>query len=130
MAGKNHKPSKNKWHHSDRYRAGGTVERWTNAKAAWIAFQVGQQKSSKDIEREMRGVVSAATIRRMIHLWALPVKGMRRGIVVQLSRPRMVRLEKIAARRGITPEQYLDRVCSYAIRDDLYGAIVDEGGND
>jgi len=123
------KPPPPKRHHSERWRfSQAKVERWTNAKAAWIAFQIGQQKSSREIEREIRDGTSAATIRRMIHLWKLPVTGMRRGIVVQLAQGRRARLEKLAAKRGITPEQYLDRICSHAIRDDLYDAIVDEGG--
>lgn len=106
------------------------MERWTNAKSAWIGFKLGQQMSSVAIEKEIADGTSAATIRRMIYLWKLPVQGMRRGIVVQLTKASKAKLEKLAARRGMTPEQYLDRLCHHAIRDDLYSAIVDEGGND
>ncbi|WP_156669296.1 MULTISPECIES: hypothetical protein [unclassified Rhizobium] len=58
------------------------------------------------------------------------MKGMRRGIVVSIPRQSRVRLEKLASKRGITPERYLDRICFFAIRDDMFDAIVDEGGDD
>lgn len=132
MSGKSHRSLPKKRHHSERIRLfpGAKLERWTNAKSAWIAFHLGQQMSAVDIAAQMRDGTSPPTIRRMSKLWNLPVKGMRRGVVVCLPRHIRVRLEKVAARRGITPERYLDRICLHAIRDDMFDAIVDEGGND
>lgn len=131
MSRKRSKPPPTKRHHSERFRfPGARTERWTNAKAAWIAFHLGQQLSSVDVAELMRDGTSAPTIRRMIKLWGLPMKGMRRGIVVSIPRQSRVRLEKLASKRGITPERYLDRICFFAIRDDMFDAIVDEGGDD
>ena len=120
-----------KHHHTERFRfPGARTERWTNAKAAWIAFHLGQHMSSVDVAELMRDGTSAQTIRRMIKLWGLPMKGMRRGIVVSIPRQSRIRLETLASKRGITPERYLDRICFFAIRDDMFDAIVDEGGDD
>ena len=131
MSGKSFKPPPKKRHHTERYRfPGGRTERWTNAKSAWIGFHLGQQLSSRHIEELIRDGTSAATIRRMVKLWELPIKSMRRGIVVSIPRQSRIRLEKLASKRGITPERYLDRICYFAIRDDMFDAIVDEGGRD
>lgn len=131
MSGRKSKSPPAKKHHTERFRfPGAKTERWTNAKSAWIAFHLGQQMSSVDVAALMRDGTSAHTIRRMIHLWELPMRGMRRGIVVSIPRQSRVRLEKLASQRGITPEQYLDRICFFAIRDNMFDAIVDEGGDD
>lgn len=131
MTGKTHRHQPKKRHHTERWRFPGALpQRWTNAKAAFIAFHLGQQMSSVDVADLMRDGTSAPTIRRMIKLWGLPMKGMRRGVVVSIPRHMKQRLEKIAARRGMSSDRYLDRVCFYAIRDDMFDAIVDEGAND
>lgn len=131
MTRKRHSHLPKKRHHTERFRfPGAKTERWTNAKAAYIAFHLGQQMTSVAVAEMMRDGTSAPTIRRMIKLWGLPMKGVRRGIVVSVPRHMKQRLEKIAARRGISSERYLDRVCFFAIRDDMFDAIVDEGAND
>lgn len=131
MVGKRNRPPPPKRHHSERFRfPGAKVERWTNAKSAWIAFHLGQQMSSVDIAEKMRDGTSAPTIRRMIKLWDLPMRGMRRGVVVCMPRQTRIRLERLAKQRGLTPERYLDKIVFFAIRDDMFDAIVDEDGGD
>lgn len=131
MAGRRGKAPPQKRHHTERFRNPNLpLERWTNAKSAFIGFHLGRQMSSVDVAKLLRDGTSAPTIRRMIRLWGLPTKGMRRGIVVSVPRHSIAKLEKLAKKRGLTPERYLDRICFYAIRDDMYDAIVDEGGND
>lgn len=86
--------------------------------------------SSVDIAEKMRDGTSAPTIRRMIKLWDLPMRGMRRGVVVCMPRQTRIRLERLAKQRGLTPERYLDKIVFFAIRDDMFDAIVDEDGGD
>ncbi|TIS37531.1 hypothetical protein [Mesorhizobium sp.] len=115
---------------TDRFRAPGmVVERRTNAWAAMVGFLTGRGYTSAEIERILRDGTSGETVRRMWKLWALPLTetGGRRKISVpiELSARERGLLADRARRRGITPPEYLRRIATCALIDDLYDAVTD-----
>ncbi len=44
-----------------------------------------------------------------------------------LNQAQRTRLNRQAAKRGITPEEMVRRIAAAATKDDLYEAVVDEG---
>lgn len=94
-----------------------------------VGFLTGQGYSSKEIARILHDGTIAATVRGMWRRWGLslmPPEGQKRTFVtpIQLGRREREKLALRAQRRGITSEEYLRRILSCAIKDDLYSAIV------
>lgn len=115
---------------TDRYRIPGlAVERRTNAWAAMVGFLTGRGYMSTEIERILRDGTSSDTVRRMWKLWALPMHetGGRRKVSVPVElnvRERML-LASHARRLGISPHEFLRRIATCALTDNLYDAITD-----
>lgn len=117
-----------KRHHSERFRfPGATAEKWTHAQAALAAFMHAQNFTSTEIAEALGNGVIASTVRAMVRRrWGLP--SVPKGKTVTLPPAQVKKLQRLAAERGMTPERYLARICHFAIRDDLFGAIVPPGG--
>lgn len=123
------KPVPKKRHHTERFRTPFIV-RWTIAKGAYIGFLTGLGWSSADIEKHMRDGTSAPTVRRQWKLWGLPLDMIRvsrshTSVAVNLSFQDRAKLMRQAARRSLTPEEYVRRMIVCAVKDDMYDAIVD-----
>ncbi|WP_378952158.1 hypothetical protein [Mesorhizobium sp. ANAO-SY3R2] len=119
-----------KRHPSERLRASMLyVERWTNAKAALIGFRTGQGHTAVAIAEMLADGTSSDSIRCMWRKWRLPIDrtgGRQRGQVpVILTAHQRKLLAKHARRLGLNPEEYLRRVASVAIEDNLYAAVTD-----
>ncbi|AWC22222.1 hypothetical protein CO731_01678 [Aminobacter sp. MSH1] len=115
---------------SERYRAPQLfAEKWTNAKAGLIGFMTGQGRTSTDIVEHLNDGTDSATVRALWKKWGLPIDktgGRRRGHVpVSLTVQQRMILTKRAKGVGIQPEEYLRRIASCAIEDDLYAAVTD-----
>lgn len=120
----NKRPTKR--HHTERFRSEFMwPERWTNAKAATVGFWLGQHKSSVDVALILRDGTSAATIRALIRKWRLPMEEARRGFLVEVTPYKRKLLNRQAEKLGITPEEFLRRVCDCVIGDKLYEAVTD-----
>lgn len=104
-------------------------ERWTNSKAGIVGFMTGQGRTSTDIIDHLNDGTNAATVRALWKKWGLPIDktgGRRRGNVpVSLTIQQRKILGKRAKLIGITPEEYLRRIATCAIEDDLYAAVTD-----
>ncbi|ATU91762.1 hypothetical protein [Phyllobacterium zundukense] len=124
------KKSKRKSHHTERYRGSKLlVERWTNAKAAHVAFLTGKGVPSTEIARILNDGVHPATIRAMWRRWRLPMAptGGRHpaAVPINLYADERGLLAKRAKKLDVTPEEYLRRIAVCAISDDLYAAVTD-----
>lgn len=119
-----------KRHHTERFRFGGNMrERWTRGQAALAGFLYGQHHNSVDIARAIGPDIEPATVRALIaRRWKLPKVEL--GTVIELPPHTRKKLEWLAAARGMTPEAYLRKIVMAAIWDDMFDAIVDEGGDD
>lgn len=114
-----------KKHAHERLRGGPMfVERWTNAKAAQIAFKTAQGRTSTVIAAELADGTMPETIRAMWKKWKLAYVGGDVPVQVPLSGPRRALLSKRAASVDMTPEQWSQQILEFAIRDDLFNAIV------
>jgi hypothetical protein len=115
---------------TDRFRIPGlAVERRTNAWAALVGFLTGRGYMSNEIEKILADGTSRETVRRMWKLWGLPLSetGGRRKISVPIElsvRERQILADR-ARRRGIAPAEYLRRIATCALTDDLYDAVTD-----
>lgn len=122
------KNTKRKRHHTERFRGPNLlVERWTNAKAAFIGFYLGTGLPFTAVCEILKDGTSPETMRSRAYSWRLPVKFRKTGYLVSLTSQKQRMLRDQAAKRGMTPEEFLSRIASYAIRGDLYNAIVDDG---
>jgi transposase len=121
------KNSNRKRHHSERFRGLNLlVERWSNAKAAHVAFHVGQGKSSPEVSKILGDGTSPETLRSVVKKWRLPGGFSKRGCqIVNLTSHKRQLLEKQAEREGISPEVFLLRICESVIADDLYKAVTE-----
>jgi hypothetical protein len=124
------KLSKRKSHHTERYRGPQLiVERWTNAKAAHVAFLTGKGVPSTEIAKVLNDGVRAETIRAMWRRWRLPMSstGGRHPstVPINLYAHERALLTKRAKQLGLAPEEYLRRIAVCAISDDLYAAVTD-----
>lgn len=103
--------------------------RWSNRKALRVGFLLGRGRQAPDIAIELADGTTAATI-RMMRGWAgLKEFGKARGAtsaVVQLTSAQARLLRKRAKQQGLTTEEWLRRVASAAIEDDMFEAIVDD----
>lgn len=114
-----------KEHAHERLRGGPLfVEHWTNAKAAQIAFKTAQGRTSTVIAAELADGTMPETIRAMWKKWNLAYVGGDVPVQVPLSGPRRTLLSKRAAAVDMTPEQWAQQILDFAIRDDLFNAIV------
>ena len=102
------------------------IERWTNAKSAYVGYLWGIGRNSGEIERTLDDGTSGPTIRALIsRRWKLP-KDRPRGVIVGLNPYCVGKLSKLAEKRNMTPEEWASKVLHAAVKDDLYAAIVDE----
>ena len=119
-------PALRKNHKHERFRGGALYpERWTNAKAALVAFRTGQGRTSTAIAAELADGTSPETIRHLWKIWGLPYNGQDATIQVPISDQKRGLLAKRAADEGIEPEIWASNVLSFAIRDSMYKAIVE-----
>lgn len=119
-----------KRHHTERHRQKGMlVERWTNAKAAYVAYLTGKGVPSSEIAKTLNDGVRPETIRAMWRRWRLPMPpaGARHAATVSVNLYADERglLARRARTLGIAPEEYLRRVAICAVTDDLYAAVTD-----
>jgi hypothetical protein len=124
------KLNKRKRHHTDRYRGKQLlVERWTNAKAAHVAFLTGRGVPSTEIAEILNDGVHPATIRAMWRRWRLPMTPTGGRHIATVPVPLMARerylLTQRAKKLGLTSEEFLRRISVCAISDDLYAAVTD-----
>ena len=121
------KPPPQKRHHTERYRIPcGTVERWTRAQAAQAAFLHAQNYNSEEIAARLGNGIIAPTVRAMLRRrWGLPA--VEKGMIANLPKATLKRLETLASARGMSAKRYLSRIVFIAVRDDLYSAIVPPG---
>lgn len=114
-----------KRHHTERQKKN-LSERWTNAKAAWVGFCLGRGWNLMEISRELNDGTSPQTITSVLRWWKLPEKRIKGGFfMVKLSSRRRALAIKQAEALGITPEEYLRRICDSAVAAGLYDAITD-----
>ncbi|WP_420408664.1 hypothetical protein [Hoeflea sp.] len=117
---------KSKRHWTERYRASGLlIERWTNAKAAYVGFLLGQRKMTTEISRILSDGTSPETIRTMQRRWKLPKLGTKSGHFIELTPVQLSRLESQAKEIGVPPEEWARRVLVCAIEDRMYEAVTD-----
>ncbi|WP_378948053.1 hypothetical protein [Mesorhizobium sp. ANAO-SY3R2] len=94
-----------------------------------VGFMTGQGRTSTDIVEHLNDGTDSATVRALWKKWGLPIDktgGRRRGNVpVSLTIHQRKILAKRAKQVGVTPEEYLRRIASCAIEDDLYAAVTD-----
>lgn len=120
------KNSKRKRHYTERFRGPNLlVERWSNAKAGFVGFYLGQGKSFPEITKILSDGTSPETLRSRAYSWRLPVKGRPSGMLVPLTSHRKRLLAEQAEKKGLSPEEFLRRIAHYAIGGNLYDAIVD-----
>lgn len=124
------KPDRGKRHWTERWRANMRVERWTNAKAAFISYLTGRGYTAPEIERILGDGTSAATIRGQWRRWGLPIPEQqgKRCTIVPVALPLSIRtkLSVRAREAGIRPNEFLHRVITCIVTDDLYRAVVDD----
>lgn len=121
------KPTPKKTLPFERLRGGNLhVERWTNAKAALVAFRTGQGWTSVAIANELNDGTSAETIRHLWKIWKLPYDG--RKVLFQIPMTDQTRglLLKRSIKVKLEPQDWAAKVLQYAIKDDMYNAIVEE----
>lgn len=123
-------PQDPKRHSSERYRGQRlVVERWTNAKAALVAYWTAKGHTSVRIAEMLGDGTRPETIRRMWRLWVLPLDstgGRHRATVpVPLFTHERVALATHAKKIGLEPEEYLRRISICVISDNLYSAVTD-----
>lgn len=120
------KTAKPKRHWAERYRAPGLlIERWTNAKAAYVGFLLGQRKMTTEISRNLADGTSPETIRTMQRRWKLPRLGTKSGHFIELTPVQLARLEAQAKALGVSPDEWARRVLVCAIEDKMYQAVTD-----
>ncbi len=129
------KKTRRKKHHADRFRGSKLfVERWSNAKAAHVAYLTGKGASSTEIANILNDGVHSATIRAMWRRWRLPMTPTGGRHVATVPVPLMARertlLTQRAKKLSIAPEEYLRRISVCALSDDLYAAVTDGRYND
>jgi hypothetical protein len=130
MKGRPRNPNtKRKRHFTEKFRGPNLfVERWSNQKAAFIGYYLGTGLPFAEVCRIMSDGTSADTLRSRAYSWRLPVKARKTGYLVSLTSAKQRMLRDQAAKRGMTPEEFLSRIATYAIGGDLYNAIVDGDG--
>ena len=115
-----------KQHHSDRFRGGiQFIERWTNAKAAFIGFLAGRGYSSAAIAEALGDGTTPATIRRLWRKWHLPKT--RGFVVVPMGIRERANTAARAAQHDLTIEEYCRRMLVRgSMPRDRYKDIVGE----
>lgn len=118
-----------KRHHSERFRGPNLlIERWTNAKAGHVGFNLGMAKSTVEVSKILADGTSPETIRSIAKKWRLPLHKIRkgkRGVLVQISPIHGRKLDEQAAKLGISSEEFARRILECSVSDNLYGAITD-----
>jgi len=118
-----------KKHFTEKFRASMTVERWTNAKSAFVAYLTGKGRTAPQIAAELADGTIPETIRGMWRRWGLPMETARGrtycAVGIWLSKSERSVLGNRALARGISPEEYLRRIAVCAVADDLYDAVTD-----
>lgn len=107
----------------------GFLPRWSNRKALRVGYLTGRGLQSHEIAAILADGTTAATVRRMWYLARLEKVGRRRNtvpIVIELTAYQRKALGLLASAKGLSADEWLRRVASAAIKDNLYNAIVDE----
>ncbi|MDC9822990.1 hypothetical protein PRN20_04540 [Devosia sp. ZB163] len=101
--------------------------RWSTAKAMLIGYLTGRGRTARAIAEFLADGTSPETIRGQWRRHRICDRR-RDGVDFQitLSTYELRRLEELALARGLDPEDWIHRVTSAAIRDDLFDAVVDE----
>lgn len=124
------KKTRRKKHHTERMRGEKLlVERWTNAKSAYVAYLTGKGVASTEIAKTLNDGVNPATIRAMWRRWRLPMTPTGGRHVATVPVPLMAHERTLLTQRAkklkIAPEEYLRRISVCALSDDLYAAVTD-----
>jgi hypothetical protein len=103
------------------------VERRTNAWAGMIGYLTGRGFASVKIAAVLGDGTTPETVRGVWRRWGLTNGRERANAVVpiEISQAETGLLQKRADALGISPDEWLRRVASCAIRDDLYDAVTD-----
>lgn len=95
---------------TDRHRGGyAFIERWTNAKAAFIGWLLGRGYSSVAIAEVLDDGTDDATVREMARKWALRVPKMRSDevyLVVPVTVRQRANIQARAQQEGLGPEEW------------------------
>lgn len=111
---------------TDRFRGPNViVEKWTNAKAARIAYDLGRGYSSTFIARKLRDGTSASSIRRMIKLWRLPKSKFKAIITSPVGFHTRKLIEKDARARGISPDEWTRKVLTAVAKDGIFDGVTE-----
>jgi len=101
--------------------------KWSNSKALRIGYLTGLGRTARAIAEELADGTTPESIRGQWRRHGI-VDRRRDGvdIRVRLSSYELKALGQAAEARGLDPEEWVRRVASAAIRDDLFDAVVDE----
>lgn len=104
------------------------AERWDKAKSFIVGFQTGRGASSAEIADILADGTRSFSVRAVWRRWHLEALVGHRGTdncsVVLVDGETRRQVTKLAAAQGITPDEWVRRVCICAIEDDLYRAIT------
>ncbi len=119
------KPFRFKDHVTERIRGQNLiVEKWTNAKCAFIGYRTGQGWTSVAIAKELNDGTSPETIRHLWKIWQLPYNGAEALVAVPLSVSSRALLIKRAEKEGLSPETWCRLILEFAAKDDMFKAIT------
>lgn len=104
----------------------GMGEKWSNAKAATIAYHIALGKSASEIADIIGDGTTPATIRSLRQKWGLPSADIHSATMsIEIHPTTAAKLRKMEKRLKKPGKEIMERILVYAIGGDLYEAIVD-----
>lgn len=120
--------SGNKHQLSKKQNLGQFKSKWTSQQCAMVGFLCGRGETSVSIARKLG--LNDASIRRMTSQWDLPKAadphGDRVTVPVILGKSLRSAISSKAEEKGIQTDELVEMIMSVLVKDDLWGAVLDD----